>query len=195
MAEVKIIIDGEDKTGTAWQSVKKGAKEAFDSVKLDGVKASDRLQSSFDTLGIKSAAAMDDAKSKINKAFDSIEKSGVATSEEIVRAERARASEIEKIDRNNFRERRSMLNTFKKHWIGITASLAIAFAVLSPVVNTLGAIEEGWIGVAKTTGMAGAQMAEFKGEIRDLSTELKGVKLESLQDIARGAGQLGIRGI
>ena len=194
MAEVVITVAGDNQTAKLWQGVKKGAKEAFDDVKASGVKVTDRLEKAFKTLGVKSASDMDTAKSKINKAFDSIKKSGVATSDEIIRAERARASEIEKIDRENFSKRKGMLNNFKKHWLGITGAIVIAYAAISPLVNIVGTLEEGWIGVAKTTGMAGEEMAGFKKEIRELSVELKGVKIETLQTIAQGAGQLGIRG-
>ena len=194
MAEVTVAVKGVNETSAAFIGVKKGAKEAFDSVKKAGGEVSDRLQKDFETLGIKSASDMDAAKSKINKSFDSIKNSGVATSDEIVRAEKARASEIEKIDTENFSKRTKMLDTFKAHWIGIVGAIVIAYAAISPIINVVGTLEEGWIGVAKTTGMAGEEMADFKKEIRDLSVELKGVKIESLQDIAEGAGQLGIRG-
>ena len=195
MAEVTITVQGVNDTAAAFAGVKKGAKEAFDSVKKAGGEVSDRLQKDFETLGIKSASDMDAAKTKINKSFDSIKNSGVATSDEIVRAERARASEIEKIDKENFSRRKGMLDNFKKHWLKITAAFVIATAVISPIINIVGTLEEGWIGVAKTTGMAGEEMAGFKKEIRELSVELKGVKIESLQEIAEGAGQLGIRGV
>lgn len=194
MAEVIITVKGVNETTAAFAGVKKGAKEAFDSVKKAGGEVSDRLQKDFETLGIKSASDMDAAKTKINKSFDSIKNSGVATSDEIVRAEKARASEIEKIDSENFSKRTGMLDTFKKKTVAAIAAIVIAYAAISSAVNVVGTLEEGWIGVAKTTGMAGEEMADFKAEIRDLSVELKGIKIESLQDIATGAGQLGIRG-
>lgn len=195
MAAVTITVGGVNNSGVTFAVIKKTAKDAFNSVKMNGVNASDRLKKSFDTLGIKSAQAMETAKSKINKAFESIKASGVATSDELIRAERARASEIEKIDKENFSRRKGMLDNFKKHWLGITAAFVIASAVISPIINIVGTLEEGWIGVAKTTGMAGEEMSGFKKEIRELSVELKGVKIESLQDIAQIAGQLGIRGV
>ena len=194
MAAVTITVGGVNNTSVTFAVIKKTAKGAFNSVKMDGVNASDRLQKAFGTLGIKSTQAMETAKNKINKAYESIKASGVATSDELVRIEKARASEIEKIDKENFSKRKGMLDNFKKHWLGITAAFVIASAVISPIINIVGTLEEGWIGVAKTTGMAGEEMAVFKKEIRELSVELKGVKIESLQEIATTAGQLGIRG-
>ena len=63
------------------------------------------------------------------------------------------------------------------------------------LINTMGTIEQGWIGIAKTTGFAGAELSDLKIEIKDLAREMKGIKLEEFQSIAETAGQLGIRGV
>lgn len=60
------------------------------------------------------------------------------------------------------------------------------------LLRSIADIEEGWIEVVKRTGLAGAKLETFKEKIRDLSIELKGVKLEELQNIAAVGGQLGI---
>jgi len=77
------------------------------------------------------------------------------------------------------------------------AGLAAGYASMSGAkefVGLLTEMENGYIGVAKTTGMAGEELEKLKGGIEDLSTKLAGVSVTELQGIAETAGQLGIQG-
>ena len=77
------------------------------------------------------------------------------------------------------------------------ASIVAAYASFEgakSVVSTAADIEEGFIGVAKTTGMTGEEFDKFKEKLYEMSTSMSGVKLEGLQQIAETAGQLGISG-
>lgn len=69
-----------------------------------------------------------------------------------------------------------------------------AVKVFKDIFNAAADIEEGYIGVAKTTGLAGAEMKKFEGQIETLSVTMKGIKLKEFQSIAEIAGQLGIQG-
>ena len=62
------------------------------------------------------------------------------------------------------------------------------------LVSTAGDIEKGFIGVQKTTGLAGEEFKKLKQNIYDLSTSMSGTSLEGLQSIAETAGQLGVSG-
>ncbi len=76
-------------------------------------------------------------------------------------------------------------------------ALAVSYASIQgarALVGTAADIEEAFLGVAKTTGLAGEEFDELKDSILDLSTELAGISLEELQSIAETAGQLGIAG-
>ncbi len=59
-------------------------------------------------------------------------------------------------------------------------------------LRSIADIEQGWIEVVKRTGLAGTELEIFKKKIRDLSVEMKGIKLEELQGIAAIGGQLGV---
>lgn len=48
--------------------------------------------------------------------------------------------------------------------------------------------------LAKTTGLGGAEMAKFQGEIKKLAVELAGVKLEDILSISAIGGRMGIQG-
>jgi hypothetical protein len=86
------------------------------------------VASAYETLGVKSAASIEESKNKINAAYETIKTSGTATAVDITRAEAARAKAIEDIDRENFASRKSLLDKFKENWIGITAGLTAAWA-------------------------------------------------------------------
>ena len=131
MAEVKLTIAGDDKSGPAFQSSQASAKASFDAISASGVQASNMIKSAFDALGIQSAADMDQARNRINSAFDAIKNSHASTQSEITRAEAARAKAIEDIDKQNFASRASLLDKFKENWIGIAASLTAAWAATS----------------------------------------------------------------
>lgn len=76
---------------------------------------------------------------------------------------------------------------------GLIAAYA-SFQGAKAFVGMVGDIEEGFVGVAKTTGLAGEQFNQFKDQIKDMSVNLAGVSINELQSIAQTAGQLGIQG-
>ena len=53
-------------------------------------------------------------------------------------------------------------------------------------------LEQGFIDIAKTTGLAGEGLKKLENDIYDLTKELSGLDIFSLQEIAKQAGQLGI---
>ncbi len=70
----------------------------------------------------------------------------------------------------------------------------LSFQTAKSLVTTAADIEEGFLGVAKTTGLAGEALAGLKDSILELSTKMAGISIEELQSIAETAGQLGISG-
>ena len=62
------------------------------------------------------------------------------------------------------------------------------------LINQIGTLEEGWISVAKTTGLVGGELEDLKDGIRNMSVEMQGVSIEEFQKIAKIAGQLGVKG-
>lgn len=215
MSEAKLVISVQEdyikgiqtflsKTTSAFDSVSSASRKFENSVEgadaqvrklvASGQNISDRLTPAFDELGIKSGQSMEEAKNKINKAYKSILQSGLATSNELKRAERARAAAIEKIDTDSFAKRGRALEGFRSKYTQVIGGLVSVYALKS-LVDTIGTLEEGWIGVAKTTGLAGEEFENLKGRIQDLSLTMKGVSIEELQSIAETAGQLGITGV
>lgn len=75
--------------------------------------------------------------------------------------------------------------------------LAAGYATIrlgAKVLSDASAIESGFVGVRKTTGLTGSAFEELRQKTLELSGELRGVPTSGIQEIAAIAGQLGIRG-
>lgn len=83
------------------------------------------------------------------------------------------------------------INMVKRAFIGmgIAAAAGIGYAIKS-----FADLEEGYIEVAKRTGMAGKEMEDFKERLEALAMSMSGVSISELQEVAATAGQLGIQG-
>lgn len=74
--------------------------------------------------------------------------------------------------------------------IGLLATIGIGGGLLALTANAA-ALEEGFIGVQKTTGLTDQQIESLKDEILDLGTELP-VTIDKIIETTKVAGQLGI---
>jgi len=81
----------------------------------------------------------------------------------------------------------------KKLFKGLAIGGAIAIAAVAPFVKTAAMIQEGFIGVKKTTNLSNAEITKLKNNLLDFSTTAP-VAITSLIEIAKVAGQLGIQG-
>ena len=91
---------------------------------------------------------------------------------------------------NNIGKSANTLNTTLKS----LAATWLTFQTGKSLVKTAADIEEGFLSVAKTTGLTGEAMEALGDSILELSTKMAGVSIEELQKIAETAGQLGITG-
>jgi TP901 family phage tail tape measure protein len=91
----------------------------------------------------------------------------------------------------------TMVNSLKVAGASIAAFFTVRAVVdfTKQIVIASGEIEKGFIGVAKTTGLAGKELTQLEDSIKDMSTRLAGLTVSDLQDIAETAGQLGISGV
>jgi len=72
------------------------------------------------------------------------------------------------------------------------ATTWLTFQTGKSIITTAADIEEGFLGIAKTTGMTGKALDDFKDKLLTLSTELAGIEVGELQSIAEVAGQMGL---
>ncbi len=81
-----------------------------------------------------------------------------------------------------------LTSSLKRLFIGFSA-----FLVLKSSLGILTDFETGMVGVAKTTDLAGKELAQLSDEIIRLSTQIP-VTTNQLLEIAQSAGQLGVQG-
>jgi TP901 family phage tail tape measure protein len=73
---------------------------------------------------------------------------------------------------------------------GLVAGGFLAFAVFKGITN----FEEGLVGVGKTTGLTGIELKSLGSDFIDLSDNMRGVSTQSLIEVGKTAGQLGVKG-
>lgn len=89
------------------------------------------------------------------------------------------------------------INTVIKSAENLGHAMAGAFAfraALRQTVGEFGQFERATVAVAKTADLNNAQLKEFRAEIQQLGSEIKGVSLDNLLEVAEVAGQMGIKG-
>lgn len=89
------------------------------------------LEKNFKNLGIKSSAHFDLLRAQAVQSFEAIKRSGKATTDDLVRAERAKADRIKKINDEQFGHQTSLLTKFKDHWLAISAAVYGAMRLMS----------------------------------------------------------------
>ena len=80
-----------------------------------------------------------------------------------------------------------------KKLIALVATYA-SFEGAKKAIQVTADVEEGFLNVAKTTGLAGEEFEKLKDGINGMATSMAGVEFSGLQEIAEIAGQLGIQG-
>lgn len=105
------------------------AEAALRTLQRTGQEVTSLLQRDFDQLGIKSALSFDGQRRAATAAYDKIKSSGIATADELTRAQQAHAAKMVDLDRQQFGQRISLLQTFKQNWLGVSAITAVAAGV------------------------------------------------------------------
>jgi len=124
----------------------------------DATSTSLKIEENFRKLGIKSSAEFDLMRQKIANAYEMIKSSAQATANDILRAERARAEQIQKINEQQFGHHKSLLDGLKSHYLAVTAGIA----------GALGGIHMVW----RMTKI-GAEYEEQRGILDNLSRKYK----------------------
>jgi len=79
------------------------------------------------------------------------------------------------------------LSRLKLMFTGLSAVMAVG-----ATLKFASEIEDGFVGVKRTTGAVGAEFEKLRGQILQLSVDLKGIQIGALQNIAQIGGQLGV---
>ncbi|WP_020675273.1 hypothetical protein [Geopsychrobacter electrodiphilus] len=157
--QAKVIISAE--TAKAEADLKR--------LQRTGTTVTDRLSGDFQTLGIRSSYSMLQQRQNIESSYKRILSSGTVTGHELVRVEQAKAKAMSDIDRQMFGERTSALDSFKQHWLGVTAAIVIANRLASQAWGSLNEAakadqaEKAFTSLAASSGHLGDQiLADLK---------------------------------
>ena len=74
------------------------------------------LERNFSNLGIKSGATFDLMRNQAIQSFDAIKRSGKATTDDLIRAEKAKADKITQINREQYGKQTTSIDQLKNHW-------------------------------------------------------------------------------
>ena len=87
------------------------------------------IEQNFRSLGIKSSAEFDLMRRKVQNSFDMIAASSKATANDILRAEKAKADQLQRINDQQYGKQISTIDKLKSNWIA--ASVAIGAAMVA----------------------------------------------------------------
>ncbi|HKJ41390.1 MAG TPA: hypothetical protein VKA27_04815 [Sunxiuqinia sp.] len=95
------------------------------------------IEKNFKNLHIKSAAEMDLMRAKIENSYQRIKNSSQVTSNDIMRAEKAKAEQLAKIDEMQFGKKFSLIEKLKKNWVAAAAVVVAAWYAVSKAISTV----------------------------------------------------------
>lgn len=138
------------------------ANAALVELQRTGTNTASVLEREFTQLGVKSSLAFEGQRKAADAAYQRIKTSGLATSDELERGQRAHAAAMTRIDEEQHGKRLTLLQQFKTHWIGVTATLAAAWATASKAIDLARAGA-----AAQAQGTAFANLAASYGQSAD----------------------------
>lgn len=173
----------------------------------DATQTSLNIEQNFKNLGIKSSAVFDLMRAKIQNAYDMIVNNAKSSTDDIVRAEKAKNDQISKLNEQQFGKQTSFIESIKQNWIAASAVIVGAWIVISKVIN----IGKDMYNLAKSTAEAANaierqarvigittdayQKLQYAAKMSDVeSLELStGLKLLSrnMEDASQGTGDAG----
>jgi len=164
------------------------AEKALKELQRTGREVSSILERDFQQLGVKSSASFDAQRRAAQDAFNKIKTSGAASSNEIARAQKALADKMVALDRQQFGERTTMLEKFKKHWLAFAAGAVVLGKVARDTVDAtkefqrLGASLETVMGSSDAAAVQFERLQKFASETPYQLEEVVGgfVKMQAL---------------
>ncbi len=172
---VQILLTAKDRA----TNVIRKATGNFKTLSTVGKKSTKEVEAAFQSLGIKSTAAIEKEKREIVKAFNTIAKSGKASAEEIKRAARAKEEAMRKLS-GSFKNASTSANTLKSSLVALGGVLTIGI-VAKKFLDSMVQFEKSMANVSTIVDTAKVDMKKFKKEILELAP-IVGKKTSELAD-------------
>jgi TP901 family phage tail tape measure protein len=193
--ELKSLVEIE----IASESAKKGSDEIVsgldlvDSAAIKATESTSRLNKEFDktnkTISGETQKAGNEVEKSAKKQKDSMTELS-DTFEKSAESTKTFAEAVEAAVANNVGE---YTENAKDQLMAYAAAALSASAAVNKFITDNSEFEDGVIGVAKTTNLAGSELEDFKNRILRISGEIP-VATNELLDLAQAAGQMGVRG-
>jgi len=144
------------------------------------------IESNFKKMGIKSSAEFDLLRQRAVNAFERIKNSSQVTSNDIVRAEKAKADTIKRLNEQQYGSHESMLSKMKENWLALTGAVVAAYYTIRKVANVamdlaLTAARYETLGVAmevvgRNAGYSAYHMAAFQKGLESTGISMAGAR-------------------
>lgn len=138
------------------------------------------IEANFKKLGIKSAKEFDLMRKSAENAFNRIKNSSKVTANDIVRAEKAKAQQIKRIQEQQFGVQKSLLTRLKENWLAAAAAITIAWVAVNKAV-----------GAIKNVTMAAARF-ETLGVVMEVVGRNAGFGKDQMEGFSQGLQKAGI---
>lgn len=96
------------------------------------------IEKSYKDLGIKSAKEFDLMRAKVQNAYNRITSDARTSADDIVRAEKAKAEQLKKINEEQFGRQTSLLESLKSNWLAYSAAAIAAVYAIKKTVDLVG---------------------------------------------------------
>lgn len=131
------------------------------------------IETSWRALGVKSDAYFDMQRRSAENAYTLIKNSALSTSNDIVRAEKAKNDKIKALTDQQLGHQQSMFAQLKTHWMGIAATAAVVMGTVRQLTNAFMEEEDAQLKLAQAMGNAGTYTRESFKAMKDYAAQLQ----------------------
>ena len=164
----------------------------------DATSTTTNIEKNFKNLGIKSAAEFDLMRAKISNSYNMITHSGKASADDILRAEKAKNDQLNKINDQQFGHQTSLIESIKKNWLAYSAGIVATFYAINKAVDFIGTLTAAASDLqetqSKSNAVFGASAAAITAWSKNSATAFgmsRQAALESASSIGNMFKQLG----
>ena len=167
----------------------KGLKTSLDGVKKKGKKTATEIERAWKSMGKKSDQTYDTMRANINKNYNTIKNHAKSTAADIVRAEKAKALKISRINKQQFGEQHKFLNKLKANWksYGLVAVAAIGSAIYA-TKKLVDSVAEAGDQLHKMSLRTGVTVEELSA--LGYAAEISGTNIETVEKSLRYASKV-----
>ena len=148
----------------------------------DATSVSLSIEDNFRKMGIKSSASFDLMRQKAMNAFEMIANSSKATANDIIRAEKAKNDQLQRLNDQQYGVQQSFISKLKSNWLGFSAVAVASIYSIRRVVDSLSDMvkkseeqRKAVMGMETAMRSMGRYSPEMSDKLQDFASSLQGV--------------------